>query len=136
MEMLIARQEDRPMRILFPVLFLAVTSLANAGWVRLATHPTAGVSYFDESSIKVVTNNIILKDLFDLNEPDAYGAKSYTALTEIDCSAGKFRLLEGQFFSGNMATGDRVWGPKPSTEWRVIEKGSLPELKAKKFCKR
>ncbi len=93
MEMLIARQENRPMRILFLVLFLAVTSVANAGWVRLAKHPTAGVFYFDESSIKVEANNIILKDLYDLNETDAYGAKSYTALTEIDCSAGKYRIL-------------------------------------------
>lgn len=135
MEMLIARQENRPMRILFLVLFLAVTCEANAGWVRLATHPTA-VSYFDESSIKVEANNIIIKDLYDLNAADTYGAKSYTALTEIDCSAGKYRILEGQFFSGNMAAGDRVWGPKPSTEWRVIENGSLAELKAKKFCKR
>jgi hypothetical protein len=123
------------MRNYFLVLLLIAASTASAGWTKLAGNPTAGVIfYIDKSSVKVVGNNITLRELYDLNKPDTYGAKSYTATSEIDCQAGKHRTLEGQFFSGNMATGDRVWGPRPSGEWSAIAKGTLTELKSTKFC--
>jgi hypothetical protein len=124
------------MRNLIAIILLAVTSTAQAAWDKFAEHPTAGAFYVDLSSVKVEGDSVTLMELYELKEPDKYGSKSYKSTTEIECQTGRYRILEREYFSGSMASGDKVTGPKFPSWWETSEKGSLGMLKVTKFCRK
>lgn len=107
------------------ILLLLIVSFTpvHAAWVQYGDNGKAEF-YYDESTIVATGNLVTVWEMLNYSFP-LKGVLSNRALKEYDCAKSLFRTLEGEFFSGQRLSGDRVSSNvDPNEPWRPIVSGT------------
>lgn len=112
-------------------------------WVRVGEDQSGNVHYIDFSTIRKTGHMRRFWQLIDLVKPEKFGDRSekfgdrsYLALRELDCKEERARTLQGDFFRGQMAGGERSSGFNSPSEWFYVAPGTAGETQMKFVCSR
>ena len=113
------------MRRVVPVLLLLASGPAWPGWVQMSSEGASSVMYADPDTIKVDGQLRRVVEMHDLNAPDkTRGNRSTRVLSEYDCKEARIRLLQEEYFSGQMGSGERMGGTTEPTDWFSLAPGT------------
>lgn len=111
-------------RVMLVVLLLA-SGAASAGWVQMSSEGANSVMYVDPDTIKIDGQLRRVVEMHDLKVPDkSRGNRSTAVLSEYDCKEGRIRLLQEEYFSGQMGTGERMGSMTEPTDWFSLAPGT------------
>lgn len=124
------------LRMLFVVLLLA-SGAAQAGWVQMSSEDANSVTYADPESIKINGDLRQVTELHDFKSPDkARGNRSTKVVSEHDCKEGRLRVLQEDYFSGQMGDGERLGGYTGPSAWFAVVPGTRGATLQKFVCSR
>ena len=137
------------MRKFLIVVFLLIPSVAFGKWIKLSHNSLVDV-YFDESSVKVISDQSIeYVELMDFKKPIVSIRKGFSIYSTInlkivDCGTNKpqnlrttpskHRYIRMNSFSKNMGKGDFVGTEKGDNKWIDHKKGSVDFIVSKGLC--
>lgn len=114
------------MNKIFALMLLACATHASAAWIQYGDNGKAEF-YYDDATIIVTGSRVTVWEMLNYSF-SLKGVMSNRALKEYDCEQSRFRTLEGEFFSGQRLTGDRVSSNvDPDDPWRPIVSGTRNE---------
>ena len=123
-------------RVMLVVLLLA-SSPAWPAWVQMSSEGASSVMYADPDTIKVDGQLRRVVEMHDLTAPDkTRGNRSTKVLSEYDCKENRIRLLEEEYFSGQMGTGEKLGGTTEPTDWFPLAPGTRGWNLLKFVCSR
>jgi len=123
-------------RVMLVVLLLA-SGAASAGWVQMSSEGANSVMYVDPDTIKIDGQLRRVVEMHDLKVPDkSRGNRSTAVLSEYDCKEGRIRLLQEEYFSGQMGTGERMGSMTEPTDWFSLAPGTRGWNLLKFICSR
>lgn len=123
-------------RVMLVVLLLA-SGAASAGWVQMSSEGANSVMYVDPETIKIDGQIRRVVEMHDLKAPDkSRGNRSTAVLSEYDCKEGRIRLLQEEYFSGQMGTGERMGSMTEATDWFSLAPGTRGWNLLKFICSR
>ena len=125
------------MRRLMLVVLLLTSGAAWAGWLQMSSEGQSSVMYVDPESIKIDGQFRRVAEMHDLKAPDkTRGNRSTIVLSEYDCKEGRIRLLQEEYFSGQMGAGERLGGTSEPTDWFSLAPGTRGWNLLKFVCSR
>lgn len=96
---------------------------AQAQWTLLGDNGKAEF-YYDSSSIEIQGEKVSVWEILNYRFPLNHVLSSRSH-KEFDCLNGKFRILEGEFFSGPMLSGDILsQSNEAENTWKVPVEGT------------
>lgn len=123
-------------RILLVVL-LTVSSAAWAGWVQMSSEDASSVTYVDPDTIKINGQLRQVTEVHDFKVPDKpRGNLSTKVVSEHDCKEGRLRVLQEDYFSGQMGSGERLGGYTGPSDWFPVVAGTRGATLHKFVCSR
>ena len=123
-------------RVMIVVLLLA-SSLAWAGWVQMSSEGAGSIMYADPDTIKIDGQLRQVTELHDFKAPDkTRGNRSTKVVSQYDCKEGRIRILQEEYFSGQMGAGERLGGNTEPTEWFPLAQGTRGWTLLKFACSR
>ena len=93
--------------------------------------------YIDAEAIKRNGEWVRVWVVDDLKTAQTRGFRKYLstrAYEEHDCAKNRFRLLELEYFSGNMGSGEALYKTSGESDWAPIPRGTLAESVSKFVC--
>ena len=96
---------------------------AQAEWLLYGDNGKA-VFYYDPASVNTQQGRVTVLEMLDYSFPlnRVLSAKTHK---EFDCAKQKFRNLSGEFFAGQMLSGERISGSDtPDEDWREAVQGT------------
>ena len=125
------------MRKLMLVVLLLASSPVWAGWVQMASESAGSSMYADPDSIKIDGQLRQITELHDFKAPDkARGNRSTKVIAEYDCKEGRIRVLQEEYFSGQMGAGERLGGNSEPSNWFSAVPGTRGATLLKYVCSR
>ncbi len=104
-------------------------------WVAVSENSQADF-YVDPSKIRKNGNMRRFWQLIDA-KPDQKGpGMSYRGLHEVDCKEERTRVLQLDWFSGRMASGQRLGGGTLTSDWDYVAPGTSDAAVMKFVCSR
>ncbi len=111
------------MKKIILLLMLVYSANASAKWVQYGDNGKAEF-YYDDATIIATGNLVTVWEMLNYSFP-LKGVLSNRARKEYDCSKSLFRTIEGEFFSGQRLTGDKVSSNvDPDDPWRPTVSGT------------
>ena len=112
------------MKNIITCLCLSVCALsAQAEWLLYGDNGKAAF-YYDPASVNTQQGRVTVLEMLDYSFPlnRVLSAKTHK---EFDCAKQKFRNLSGEFFAGQMLSGERISGSDtPDEDWREAVQGT------------
>jgi len=128
--------EELMRRLMFILLALA-SGPAWPGWVQMSSEGAGSVMYADPDTLKIDGQIRQIVELHDLKAPDKVrGHRSTRVVTEYDCKEARIRLLQEEYFSGQMGAGERLGGNSEATDWFSLAHGTRGWNLMKFVCSR
>jgi len=125
------------MRRVMLVVLLTVAGPAWSGWVQMSSEGASSVMYADPESIRIDGPLRRVTEVHDLKAPDkTRGNRSTKVVAEYDCKEGRIRVLQEEYFSGQMGAGERLGGNTEPTDWFSIAPGTRGATLLKFVCSR
>lgn len=122
------------------ILMVVLTAVSGGAWaqqwVRVGESNAGNVSYIDPSTIRKDGHLRRYRLHTDLAKPDKDGDRSFRGFMEVDCKEARDRVLQEDFFRGQMASGGRSGGRNSPTEWSDVAPGTSGETHMKFVCSR
>jgi hypothetical protein len=119
------------------VALLLASGAAWPAWVQMSSEGAGSVMYADPDSIKIDGQLRKVTELHDLKVPDrTSGNRSTKVVEEYDCKEGRIRVLQEEYFSGQMGAGERLGGNTEPTDWFPIAPGTRGATLLKFVCSR
>ena len=106
---------------------------AQAEWKLYGDNGKAAF-YYDPDSVVQQPGRVTVWDMLDYSFPlnRVLSAKTHK---EFDCDKQRFRNLSGEFFAGQMLSGERISGSDtPDEDWREAVQGTLNLELLKLLC--
>lgn len=123
-------------RSMLVVLCLAAGP-AWSGWVQMSSEDVNSVMYADPDTIKINGQIRQIVELHDFKAQDkSRGNRSTRVLSEYDCKEGRIRILQEEYFSGQMGSGERVGSFSGPSDWFYIAPGTRGGTLLKYVCSR
>jgi hypothetical protein len=119
------------------VVLLLVSGPAWPAWVQMSSEGASSVMYADPDTIKIDGQFRQIVELHDLKAQDrARGNRSTKVLSEYDCKEARIRLLQEEYFSGQMGEGERLGRTAEPTDWFPLAPGTRGWNLMKFVCSR
>ena len=110
----------------------------SAEWLLVDGNDKAKV-YLDSETISRDGDWVRVWVLDDLKAAQSRGLRKYRssrAQEEHDCTRERFRLLELEYFSGNMGSGEALYKTSGESDWAPIPRGTLAQSVWNFVCRR
>jgi hypothetical protein len=125
------------MRRLLLVAMLLTCSPVSAGWLQMSSQDANSVTYADPDTVKIDGQRRQIMELHDFKAPDkTRGNRSTKVWSEYDCERGRIRILQEEYFSGQMGEGKRLGGYKGPSDWIPIAPNTRGATLLKFVCSR
>ncbi len=118
------------------LLLAAMSTGAWAEWVFISESIGDDKSYIDPQTIKKDGNFRRAWVVTDYKTKRRNGVRSFRALTEVDCTGRRLRILSYTSHSEPMATGGVMGSGKPKPQWAKITPGTLGSNMLKYVCRK
>ncbi len=121
--------------VIFSIVLCAGVSRADAqvAWKLYGDNGKAEF-YYDEKSVVTQGDHVSVWEMLNYGFP-LNGVLSNRSHKEYDCTAEKFRNLEGEFYSENMLKGNRVSSSvDPEDNWRPVIEGTQNQALMRLVC--
>jgi hypothetical protein len=125
------------MRRLMLVVLLLVSGPAWPGWLQMSSEDANSVMYADPESLKINGQLRQIVELHDFKTQDkTRGNRSTQVLSEYDCKEGRIRVMQEEYFSGQMGAGERLGGFTGPSDWFSVAPGTRGWTLLKFVCSR
>ena len=119
------------------VWLVLASNPAWSAWLQMSSQDANSVTYADPDTIKIDGQLRQVAELHDFKAPDkARGNRSTRVLSEYDCKEGRIRILQEDYFSGQMGEGKRLGGYEGPSAWIRIAPDTRGATLLKFVCSR
>ena len=125
------------MRQLMLVVLLLVSGPASSAWLQMSSEDANSVMYADPDSVMINGQLRQIVELHDFKSQDkTRGNRSTRVLSEYDCKEARIRVLQEDYFSGQMGAGERLGGFTGPSDWFSVAPGTRGWTLLKFVCSR
>ena len=129
--------KGKAMRRSMLVVLLLMSSPAWSAWMQMSSEGAGSVMYADPDSIRIDGPLRRVTEMHDLKAADkTRGNRSTRVVAEYDCKEERIRVLQEEYFSGQMGAGERLGGNTEPTDWFSIAPGTRGATLLKFVCSR
>jgi len=125
------------MRQLMLVVLLLLSGPAWPAWLQMSSEDANSVMYADPDSVKINGQLRQIVELHDFKSQDkTRGNRSTRVVSEYDCKEARIRVLQEDYFSGQMGAGERLGGYTGPSDWFSVAPGTRGWTLMKFVCSR